>query len=517
MTALASNTTNTGASSASTKQTWKTINWDQVSIEVKQLQMRIAKAVREKRYGKAKALQWLLTHSFSAKVTAVKRVASAKGAKTPGVDGVIWKTSEDKMKAVQNMQRRGYHPLPLRRIYVPKKQKGAFRPISIPSLGDRSMQSLHLLALEPVMETMADKNAYGFRPKRSCADAISQCFNVLARKHSASFILEGDIRDCFGSLSGEWLKDNILMDKVILSKWLNTGYMEERTLYPTLGGVAQGAPASSIILVLALKGLEEAVKNVTSKKDKVHVVAYADDFIITGSSKEVLEHKIMPVVIAFLKERGLELSPTKTKITHIDTGFDFLGMNVRKYKGKLLIRPSKENVKVFLDKIRTIIKSNATMKTVDLIQILNPRIRGWTNYFRHVVAKKTFSYVDYYILKALVLWISRRHPKKNAQWKYKQYFRDQGMKRWIFSSMIINKKGEKKIFDLFRASQLPIRRHVKVRCEANIYDPEYAEYFFKRENMKKRMHILDKEFLKTKNLDVLQVAKTEQPGHAIGL
>ena len=228
-----------GASSAITL-TWKTIDWNHFSAQVKRLQMRIAKAVREKRYGKARALQWLLTHSFSAKLLAVKRVTQTSGAKTPGVDGIVWKTSNQKMQAAQSLQRRGYQPQPLRRIYIPKKQKGAFRPLSIPCLIDRSMQALHLLALEPVMETEADKNAYGFRPKRSCADAIEQCFITLARKNSAPWILEGDIRACFDRLSGKWLESNILTDKVILSKWLTAGYMEEKALHPTFNGVPQG-------------------------------------------------------------------------------------------------------------------------------------------------------------------------------------------------------------------------------------------------------------------------------------
>lgn len=171
MTAMTKNIS--GASSAYAS-TWKTIDWDHVNAQVKRLQMRIAKAVREKRYSKERALQWLLTHSLSAKLLAVKRVTQSSGAKTPGIDGVVWKTSNQKMQAVHSLQRRGYQPQPLRRIYIPKKQKDTFRPLSIPALIDRSMQALHLLALEPVMETEADKNAYGFRPKRSCADAIEQ-------------------------------------------------------------------------------------------------------------------------------------------------------------------------------------------------------------------------------------------------------------------------------------------------------------------------------------------------------
>lgn len=485
----------TGAPSASMSP-WDVINWQQAYNEVKRLQMRIAKAVREKRYGKVKALQWLLTHSYSAKLLAVRRVVSSSGAKTPGVDGVLWKTPQQKMQAVKSLQRRGYNPLPLRRIYIPKS-KGGRRPLSIPSLIDRSMQALYLLALEPVAEMMADKNAYGFRPKRSTADAIEQCFKVLARKGSAPWILEGDIRACFDNLSADWLERHIPMDKALLSKWLTAGYIEEKTFYPTSGGVPQGGIISPALLVIALSGLEDAIKKVTSIKDRVHVISYADDFIITGASKEVLEQKVMPLLVSFLKERGLELSSEKTFTTHVDKGFDFLGFNVRKYKGKLLIKPSKKNVKAFLDDIRELLKSQMATKTEKLIQQLNTKLRGWANYYRHVVAKETFKYVDNVIFTTILQWINRRHPRKSNKWKAKKYFRSEGLRRWIFSTAVKDKEGNSTFLDLFKAYQIPIRRHVKIRAEATPYDPQFKEYFIQRERFKSRS--LDKDLKKPQN------------------
>ena len=449
----------TGAPSAS-NLTWHTIIWKRVEIQVRRLQLRIAKAVGEKRYGKAKALQWLLTNSFMAKLLAVRRVTQSSGSKTPGIDGVLWRTPKQKIQAVQSLRRRGYKPQPLRRVYISKKS-GGLRPLSIPSLIDRSMQALHLLALEPVAEMMADKNAYGFRPKRSTADAIEQCFISLARRPSAPWVLEGDIRACFDSLNGKWLQDNIPMDKTLLTKWLQSGYIEEKTLHPTFDGVPQGSVISPAILVIALSGLEEAIKCATSSKEKVNVVSYADDFIVTGASKEVLEHKVKPIVETFLKERGLELSPQKTNITCIDEGFDFLGFNVRKYRGKLLIKPSKKNVKSFLNEIRKTIKSNATARTEDLLHQLNPTIRGWANYFSHVVAKETFSYVDACIFKAILKWIKRRHPNKNAKWRMKKYFRSLGLRNWIFSVNVTDTKSKAVYLDLHSAARTPIRRHIK--------------------------------------------------------
>lgn len=182
------------AGASSTKLlTWETIKWQKVEAHVRQLQMRIAKAFREGKHGKAKSLQWILTHSFCAKLLAVKRVSQNRGARTPGVDNVQWKTDGQKMRAAKSLVRRGYQTKPLRRIYIQKKQKGKLRPLSIPTMQCRAMQALHLLALEPIAEHIADKNAYGFRPLRSTADAIEKCFKALSRKNSTQYILEGDI------------------------------------------------------------------------------------------------------------------------------------------------------------------------------------------------------------------------------------------------------------------------------------------------------------------------------------
>jgi RNA-directed DNA polymerase len=348
------------------------------------------------------------------------------------------------------------------------------------------MQALHLLALEPVAEMKTDRHAYGFRPKRSTADAIEQCFIVLARSTGAPWVLEGDIRACFDSLSGTWLQDNIPMDKSLLAKWLAAGYIEERTLHPTFDGVPQGGVISPALLVIALSGLEETVKSVTSSRDKVNIISYADDFVITGASKEVLEQKVMPAVVSFLKERGLELSVQKTKITHVDDGFDFLGFNVRKYKGKLLIKPSKKNVMSFLDEIRTLIKSNKTAKQENLIHLLNPKIRGWANYYCHVVSKATFAYVDHCIFERILRWVNRRHSEKSAEWIRKKYFRPVGARQELFSAVVKNKEGNSTFLDLFSAVRVPISRHVKIRAEATPYDPHYKDYFLRREFLKKK-------------------------------
>src|SRR5258706_11520752 len=202
---------------------WKAIDWPTVRREVRRLQLRIAKAIRAGKHGRAKALSWLLTHSRSAKLLAVKRVTGNKGAKTPGVDNKLWRTDRQKYAAVQNLKRRGYRPKPLRRIYIPKKN-GKLRPLSIPTMHDRAMQALYALALAPVAETLADSNSYGFREGRSCADALQHAFLVLATKRSPQWVLEGDIKACFDEISHQWLLQHVFMDRQILRKWLQAGY-----------------------------------------------------------------------------------------------------------------------------------------------------------------------------------------------------------------------------------------------------------------------------------------------------
>jgi len=471
-----------GASSAALS--WDAIDWQTAQKQVRRLQMRIAKATRAGRWGKVKALQWLLTHSFSAKLLAVRRVVRNRGRNTAGVDGVIWTTSRQKLQAARSLQRRGHRPPPLRRVYIPKKN-GKHRPLGIPTQRERAMQALYLQALEPVAEMQADRNAYGFRPKRSTADAIGQCFIALARKHSAQWILEGDIEACFDRFSHSWLVDHIPMDKDILRKWLTAGYMEQGFLYPTDAGTPQGGIISPTIATMALAGLEATALAAAPCNAKVNVVVYADDFIITGASKDVLEHCVKPAVEAFLKERGLVLSAQKTRITHIDDGFDFLGYNVRKYAGKLLIKPAKASVKAFLADLRNYIKRHRATKTENLIRQLNRKIRGWANYYRHVVAKTAFSRVDYQVFLALLAWVNHRHPNKSNQWKRKRYFRNHGRRHWVFHATIRDKQGKATYLDLLLACSVSITRHVKLRADATPYDPAFLEYFVRRQRARR--------------------------------
>src|SRR6266404_4668503 len=381
-------------------------------------------------------LQRLLTHSYSGKVLAVRRVTENTGKKTPGVDQVIWKTPEDKIRAVHALKSRGYQSQPLRRVYIPKSDGKTMRPLGIPCMIDRAHQALHLLALDPVLETNADRNSYGFRQKRSCADAIGQCFITLSNAPNTQWILEADIKSCFDQISHDWLLAHVSMDHAILQQWLKSGYMEKHVLHETTDGTPQGGIVSPALANCALDGLQQ---------------------------------------------RGLKLSPTKTVTTHVEKGFDFLGQNVRRYpNGKLLIKPSKKNVKTFLAGIRATIKAGLGMSAADLIDQLNPKIRGWVNYHRHVVAKRTFSYVDHSIFHSLRRWARRRHPKKSSTWLRKKYYeRNRRHNRCFFGERYDDEGQPRKVW-LYRAKSTPIKRHVKVKGEANPYDPTYETYFEER-------------------------------------
>ena len=465
-----------GASSAKIRD-WKSQPWDKIREEVRRLQMRIAKAIKEKHYGRARSLQWILTHSHSAKMLAVQRVTTNKGRNTPGVDNKVWRSDRQKLVAISLLKQRGYKPQPLRRIYI-KKKNGKLRPLSIPTILDRTFQALYMLALQPVAETCADKNSYGFREGRSCADAIGQCFIALAKRYSPVWVLEGDIKSCFDDISHPWMLKHIPMDKRILAQWLKAGFMENQRLFPTIAGTPQGGIASPVLANLTLDGLEGVIRASVLRKDKVNFIRYADDFIVTAASKEILEQKVKPVIVPFLQERGLKLSEEKTVITHITQGFNFLGQNVRKYGKKLLIKPAQQSVRSVLEKARERIQSCHGQKAVVLIRKLNPVLRGWANYHRHVVPKRIFGRVDYLVLRMLWRWIRREHPNKSRGWIKRRYF--SADPKGAFSVPIQDRKGKKRVLSLYRAGLTTVERHIKVRADANPYDPEYTEYFEKR-------------------------------------
>ncbi len=465
---------------------WHDVDWRRVHCTVKRTQVRIAKAATEGNWRRVKALQRMLTGTFSAKVLAVKRVTENQGKRTPGVDGKLWETPESKWRAVFDLERRGYRPKPLRRVYIPKAN-GRERLLGIPTMKDRAMQALYLLALQPVAETLGDRDSYGFRINRSTADAICQCHQILGKPGSAAWVLEADIEGCFDNIDHQWLIDHVPMDKVILRKWLKAGVVDMGQLKATDAGTPQGGIISPTLANMALDGLEAHLAarfggkgQKKTRETKVYVVRYADDFVISGTSRELLEEQVRPAVEEFLAVRGLRLSPTKTRVTHIDDGFDFLGWNVRRYGGKkVLIKPSKKNVTTFYSKVKAIISGYKTAEQANLIRLLNQVIRGWTQYHRHQVASDTFSRMDALIFRALWRWARRRHSNKGASWVKSRYFHPLGTRLWTFATLD-RRPEEKRNSDGWRkllyCSEVTIKRHIKVKAEYNPFDPTHELY-----------------------------------------
>ena len=299
---------------------------------------------------------------------------------------------------------------------------------------------------------------------------------MLCRKTSPQWIFEADIKACFDNIGHEWILKNIPVNKTILNEWLKAGYIEKKRLFATEKGTPQGGTISPMIMNMVLDGLEKEInkKFPRWKNKKVNFIRYADDFVITAINKEIITGEIIPLVTEFLMERGLELSAEKSKITHISDGFNFLSQNVRKFKGKLVIRPSKESVQSFKEKVRKIINENRGIPAHALIRILNPVIRGWSNYHKGICSKRIFNRLATFIWWQLRRWAKYQHGNKNRWWIFHRYFLDNH-----FTDQRTTKNGTEN-HRLYRIGYVPIRYHVKVKAEANPFLPEYDQYFCNR-------------------------------------
>jgi RNA-directed DNA polymerase len=465
---------------------WHAINWRQVWRNVRRLQARIVKATQEGRWNKVHALVYLLTHSFAGRAAAILRVIDNRGACTPGVDGVVWDTPEAKTAAFHALRRHGYRPQPLRRVYIPKSN-GKKRPLGIPTMTDRAQQALYLLGLDPIVETTLDANSYGFRRERCCADALEQCFRVLSQRNNARWVFEGDICSCYDRISHRWLEDHIPMDRVILKRWLKAGYLEQGAFVATTEGTPQGGIISPALANATLNGLEALLHEhfgATKRqhaRNKVHLVRYADDFLITGTSERLLRDEVRPLVAHFLKERGLELSHEKTRISRSEDGFDFLGQHIRRWGTKVLLQPSAKSVRALLDKVAQLLRGvGGYLSAGQVIARLNPILRGWALYHRHAASTRTYARVDHLVFGQLWRWARRRHPTKSARWVKAKYFTQRGQQQWVFHGKVVDGQGRLGPVYLDKTAQTGIRRHVQIQGAANPYDPAWEVYFEER-------------------------------------
>ena len=414
------------------------------------------------------------------------------------MDGLKSLTPKQRLDLV-NKLRLGIKVSPTRRVWIPKPGTEEKRPLGIPTIKDRALQALVKLALEPEWEARFEPNSYGFRPGRSCHDAIEAIFKVIVQK--PKYVLDADIAKCFDRINHETLLNKLNTFPTIrrqIRAWLQAGVMDGKQLFHTSEGTPQGGVISPLLANIALHGMEWRIKdyvetydlrrsdgrNQLSKRDKrdsVSIIRYADDFVILHEDITVVQ-RCRELISEWLKGMGLELKPSKTRIAHTlnqyeqeKPGFDFLGFSVRqfpvgKYHSKqgfkTIITPSKQKQKVHYDHIASVIETHKAAPQAALISRLNPIIRGWANYYATVVSKVTYSEIDKLMYQKLRAWAKRRHPTKSGRWVSKKYWHSQGGDNWVFAT----KKEGSTLLRLLDHADTPIVRHVKVNGEASPYD-----------------------------------------------
>ncbi len=363
------------------------------------------------------------------------------------------------------------------------------------------MQALYKLALAPVAETTADRNSYGFRgdvfpytlmgntwESRSCANAIAAAFNALSKPNSATWVLEADIKGCYDNISQEWML-NRAMDNTIFRKWLQAGYMEDDRLYPSRKGTPQGGIISPTLANITLDGLERVVREAVPRRSRVNFIRCADDFIVAGKSKRLLEEQVRPAIEAFLEERGLTLSEEKTMITRINHGFTFPGQTFRKTGNVPRIKPAKEGVLALKRKVGELIRKYVgapleipIMRGEARSPELNQTLRGWGHYPPKCVSSEAFSLIETFVYERLWRMIRRRHRYKSKEWLIIKYW-THSKRRWIFTVRGKTKKGPC-VYQVIRLSSLGIKRYIKIKADANPYEAKYVGYIWRRRNRK---------------------------------
>jgi RNA-directed DNA polymerase len=452
---------------------WGQIDWQQAEDEVRRLQERIFRAAKEHQHARVRNLQRLVVRSYFAKALAIRQVTQINSGKgTPGVDGCVCKTDAQRMGFLKSgLSLEGYRPSPVRRVYIPKAD-GKRRPLGIPTVKDRVMQALVKLALEPEWESRFEANSYGFRPGRSTHDAIKAIWLGSNQTGSSQWVVDADISGCFDNIDHDALLALVPEHfHEVIRRWLKAGVVELGKHDDSLAGTPQGGVISPLLANIALDGIERLFEGekktgqpkLPSKKTGmnrgIQLIRYADDFVVFCPSREVAEQYVRPELERFLATRGLRLSDAKTKIAHIDDGFDFLGFSIRHQSGKVIIKPQKEKVRKHVRAISEYLRTHRQQPTAGVIRDLNPVIRGWANYYRHVVSKRTFAAVDNAMWPMLFKWAKRRHPTKSLYWVKTRYFPNRDLGRsWVLTD------GFRKLLkhDFFR-----IQRWIKVEGRAS--------------------------------------------------
>lgn len=493
--------------SVKTTVEWHEINWRKSERIVYKLQKRIYQASNQGDVKTVRKLQRILMKSWNARILAVRKVTQDnQGKKTAGVDGIKSLTPKQRLSLSENLKL-NTKVKPTRRVWIPKPGTDEKRPLGIPTIHDRALQSLVKLALEPEWEAIFEPNSYGFRPGRSCHDAMEAIFIAIHNK--AKYVLDADIAKCFDRINHEALLIKLNTFPTLrrqVRAWLKAGVMDGKQLFPTSEGTPQGGAISPLLANIALHGMENRIKGYAETlkggrlgkrghRQSLNVIRYADDFLIFHESLDVVI-KCREIISEWLQGMGLELKPSKTRLTHtlyeyenVKPGFNFLGFNIRQWnvgkhrsgrikckptgniKSRLLgfktiISPSQEKTKVHFDHIASIIKTHRAMPQGALIKILNPIIRGWGNYYATVVSKVAYQKLDHLMYWNLRNWAKRRHSKKSGKWHKAKYWKQIGEDSQVFATTIGGKIHQR----LLNHSGIKIIRHVKVKSESSPYD-----------------------------------------------
>ena len=446
---------------------------------VLRIQRRLDQAIANDNQSKIRLFSYLLgKRSKSVKILAVYNVCRVNSGRfTAGVDGMA--ISEDKNVAEEQMISLldeiniTSKPKSIRRVFIPKPN-GKKRPLGIPTIKDRINQEIIRTTIEPICEYNFLSCSHGFRPKRSCHDAMQDLFVKLSRKGSRRWIIEGDIKGCFDNIKHTHILETLLSWRV--SDWI-INLIGEMLKSGGKVGTPQGGIISPMLANVALTCLDQRLEiygKITIESKMNPIVRYADDFVIVAKDEAEATY-IKEMVKTYLKSKvGLELSEEKTKITEISEGFDFLGFNIRKYNGNFISKPTKDNLKGFRQKITEIMKISQNWSAYSVIMKLNPIISGWGNYYRHVASKRIFSGNDSFLFWKVYNWTRQKHRGNGAKWIYRRYYKRIKGDKWNFfeREMIMRKMA-----------RIPIKRFIKVRKDVRLYNMNDREYWDKREYM----------------------------------